>query len=254
MKNTYVIGDIHGNHKALVQCLERVNFNYEEDELISLGDIVDGFPDTYQCVEELLKIKNLVVVRGNHDQWMIDYIEKGEAPNIWINQGGRNTLISYDYAREIPEEHRKFFLNTVIYHVKGDTLFIHGGINSQMPSWKYQVTNQQGITFWDRQMIQRAGEMSLMMYDGKKFKTPENLKGLSTIYVGHTQTIYFSPKYGDITKPFFFQCYEDLDIINMDTGGGDPKGKLSIINLATREVTQSDKNSDLYPNVKLTRG
>ena len=123
-----------------------------------------------------------------------------------------------------------------------------------MPSWEYQIKCHPDITFWNRSMIQKAGEKFLMMYNGEKFKTPDNLKGLSTIYVGHTQTIYFSNKYGDITKPFFFKCYEDLDIINMDTGGGDPKGKLSIINLATQEVIQSDKNNDLYPNVIFTRG
>lgn len=66
-KRVLVIGDIHGGHKALVQCLERSNFDYEKDTLICLGDVVDGWPETPQCIEELLKIKNLKYVMGNHD-------------------------------------------------------------------------------------------------------------------------------------------------------------------------------------------
>lgn len=54
---TFAMGDIHGAHKALVQCLERCNFNNEIDTLIQLGDVADGWSETYECVEELLKIK-----------------------------------------------------------------------------------------------------------------------------------------------------------------------------------------------------
>jgi serine/threonine protein phosphatase 1 len=36
---TLVMGDIHGAHKALVQCLEKSGFNMEHDRLIQLGDI-----------------------------------------------------------------------------------------------------------------------------------------------------------------------------------------------------------------------
>lgn len=34
------MGDIHGAYKALQQCLERSKFNYENDKLIQLGDVV----------------------------------------------------------------------------------------------------------------------------------------------------------------------------------------------------------------------
>lgn len=39
----FVVGDIHGAHKALVQCLERSGFNRDEDFLVSLGDLCDGW-------------------------------------------------------------------------------------------------------------------------------------------------------------------------------------------------------------------
>ena len=58
MKNkTYIIGDIHGVYDKLINCLQQVNFNYESDTLIQLGDVVDRGPDSYLVVEELLKMK-----------------------------------------------------------------------------------------------------------------------------------------------------------------------------------------------------
>ena len=62
---TFVIGDIHGNYRGLMQCLERSNFDYDKDTLISLGDVVDGHSESYEVVEELLKIKNLIAIKGN---------------------------------------------------------------------------------------------------------------------------------------------------------------------------------------------
>jgi len=75
--NKYVIGDIHGNYRALRQCLERVQFNYDKDILISLGDLCDRNTETREVFNELLKIKNFKMVIGNHDQWMIEWSETG---------------------------------------------------------------------------------------------------------------------------------------------------------------------------------
>ena len=36
------MGDIHGNYRGLLQCLEKSNFDYDNDKLIQLGDVVDG--------------------------------------------------------------------------------------------------------------------------------------------------------------------------------------------------------------------
>ena len=61
----YVISDLHGDYKALKEVMK--DFNYEKDELVCIGDIVDGYSQTYECVELLLKVKNCTLVKGNHD-------------------------------------------------------------------------------------------------------------------------------------------------------------------------------------------
>ena len=75
-KKTFVLGDIHGAYKALTQVLDQSRFDYEKDTLISLGDTCDGWPDTRKCFDELLKIKNLVYILGNHDFWALRWMEE----------------------------------------------------------------------------------------------------------------------------------------------------------------------------------
>jgi serine/threonine protein phosphatase 1 len=94
MPKTYVIGDIHGACKALRQCLERSRFDYDNDVLISLGDVCDGWPETRQCIDELMKIKNLVYVFGNHDMWTLEWMQTGDKDEIWLSQGGEAMLVS----------------------------------------------------------------------------------------------------------------------------------------------------------------
>lgn len=71
------VGDIHGNYKALKQCLQRASFNYDKDTLIVLGDVCDGWAYVDKCIDELLKVKNLRYILGNHDQWALEWAING---------------------------------------------------------------------------------------------------------------------------------------------------------------------------------
>ncbi len=54
VKRRFVIGDIHGAHRALLQCFERSGFDRQNDLLICLGDLCDGWPDVDKVFDELL--------------------------------------------------------------------------------------------------------------------------------------------------------------------------------------------------------
>jgi len=218
----FVLGDLHGGYKALKQVLERADF-HADDKLILLGDVVDGWPETAQCVEYLRQLPNLVFVRGNHDQWFLDYINTGEKPRIWVEQGGRATLDSYRTG--IPKSHARFFTASTLFHIEDDCFFVHGGFDPQhMPELQADE-----VLMWDRDLIRRA-------WQAWKLGAPQQFSVFKRVYLGHTSIVRYK-----LTVPTIMG-----NVVGMDTGGG-WEGKLALMNLDTDEYFQSDFVADLYP-------
>ena len=245
---TFAIGDIHGCYKGLLQCLDRSGFDKKNDTLITLGDIVDGWEDVYECVEELLTIPNRIDIIGNHDNWLTDFIKYGLHPDRW-QQGGLSTLNSYckHYEKlhnmsvgyltkllntDIPETHRNFFLKQKLYHLDhNNRLYVHGGFDRKQYIDYLTATNPQDF-YWNRKLWDSAQTCS----EGVKLKTNDDFK---EIFIGHTATNY---KYKDL-KPV-----NSGGVWNIDQGAGWSDGKLTIMNVETKEFWQSDNTSDLYKN------
>ena len=238
MKRILAIGDIHGAFRALKQCLECSKFDYEKDTLITIGDIVDGWGETYECVEELLKIKNRIDIKGNHDDWFQTYFETGIHPTEW-RQGGEPTRTSYlksvgkDVLNpgDIPETHKKFFTSQIYYYIyKGEICFTHGGFDRDHP-----IDIKQPYTLmWDRDLWEKAKCVS----KGGKLSTVDNFK---RIFIGHTQC-------KNMKNPEGFPLTMG-GVTNLDTGGG-WDGKLTIMDVNTDEYWQSDLVKKLYPEEK----
>ena len=66
---TLVIGDIHGGLRALKQLLETLDLQ-ASDQLIFLGDYVDGWSEAAQVIDFLINLQDqysCVFIKGNHD-------------------------------------------------------------------------------------------------------------------------------------------------------------------------------------------
>jgi serine/threonine protein phosphatase 1 len=251
LRKRFLIGDLHGSYLALVQVLERCGFDYENDELITIGDIVDGWQDSFMVVEELLKIKNRIDIMGNHDNWFRVFIESGIHGVRW-GQGGLSTAKSYAKAAgfelmverkvlndevgyllnlnsgDIPESHKTFFKRQHHYYKdEQNNLFIHGGFNRYT---KLRETLAYSM-MWDRHLWRAAMESA-------SFDRPLSfIEEFNQIFIGHTATTAWGTD-----KPM--HC----DIVwNVDTGAGGG-GKLTIMNIDTNEYFQSDLVKTLYPN------
>jgi len=226
--NLFVIGDIHARIDALLECLEYSKFDKEVDTLIVLGDVVDGGYHSKECVDELLTIKNLITIKGNHDDFFIKHMNEGWSENLWLHQGGVNTIESYggkaylkgaiyepgNVYKEVvvPVTHQEFFNNMVMYHIHNGDLFIHGGFISNLGLEKTPDKDK----MWDRTLIDYAREGPIPNFN--------------RVFVGHTTT----QTYGNATIPLKFN-----NLWMMDTGAG-WSGKLTILNVDTEEYWQSD--------------
>lgn len=246
---TFTTADPHGANKALVQVLERAEFDYEKDRLICLGDVCDGWSEVKETFETLLKIKKLVYVIGNHDKWFMDWIESNgsKVPHIWTSQGGIKTLESFNYhpgnvSDDIIE---LLFSKAVYYYVRKNKLFVHGGYNWHISIEEEIIAN---VT-WDRHMFQTALQWQrfneVLLTRGNPDVVLHKFPKYDEIYIGHTTTgaaRYFNNKYENTDKPIFA-----TNLIAMDTGAG-YEGKLTLMNVDTKEYFQSDLVKTLYPN------
>ena len=246
----FCVGDIHGGYLALKQVLEAVNFDYENDKLIALGDVTDGWPEVAESIEELLKIKNLVYLKGNHDEWTERFLEwtidhgiKMSSPNrVWFNQGGKATYQSYYYDdgknMHLLQKHLEFLRNAKLYYVDEENrIFMHAGFNPRVPLEEQyhldvgQKPGENAVFYWDRQFWGH-------MIDRKNFGgVEEEWEQYKEIYIGHTPTI----NYEDDGMPMNIG-----NVWNMDTGAT-YDGRLTLMNIDTKEIVQSDPVYMLYP-------
>lgn len=248
---TFVTADLHGGHKALLQVFEKVNFDYKQDKLICLGDTCDGWSQVKETFEELLKIKNLVYIMGNHDQWFFEWIKSDgmKVPQIWTNQGGIKTLESFNYHPDnVSDDIKELLFNKARYfHIENKKLFIHGGYN-----WHKSIEEEQEENMiWDRHMFKTALEWHAFNKTINGRHTPKStlnsFKDYDEIYIGHTSVelaSYFNYKYQKDTLPLFL-----CNLIAMDTGAG-WSGKLTLLDINTKEYVQSDYVAELYPEEK----
>ena len=227
---TYVIGDIHGSYKALLQCFERSGFNYSKDRLIVLGDVCDGSPEVKQSIDELLKIKHCLCIIGNHDQWALKWATAGWKDTMWLSQGGKATIDSYT-GQSMPQRHIDFLKAASFYFEYNGRMYVHGGFDPEKP-----ISAQDNEQFvWNRSLIDQALKVNAI-------NPNYQLSEYKEIYVGHTPTTKL-----DSTKPLKL-----CNVWDMDTGAG-WGGKLSIMDVDSKQYWQSDLTSELYPNAVLRR-
>jgi serine/threonine protein phosphatase 1 len=221
---TFVLGDIHGALLALRQVLDRTGFQNGTDRIIFIGDICDGWPDTPGCIEHLHSLDNVIHIMGNHDRWMIDFLtgERSHDQNypFWLHHGGVQTKRSYTGRPELIEKHVKLLSEKCITHyIMSDVLFVHGGYIPWVPFEE----NTEETFLWDRSLW---SNLKRGIYTGAK--------GFREVYIGHTPVL---PE----TLP------QNIgNVWNVDTGAA-YTGTLTMMDIETKEVFQSDPVPGLYP-------
>lgn len=249
---TFVLGDIHGAAKALDQCLDRSGINPDLDVLVQLGDVTDGYPDVFESVETLLRFKTLVAIKGNHDDWFLEFINTGLHPEGW-RQGGVGTLISYlshasikpvvytkaddGYRSEllssdIPVSHQRFFMRQQLFHIdEMRRCFVHAGFRPHLTMDRQHRKD----FFWDRSLWGNAFQKKISSHRPGEPDTPRIVPDFAEVYLGHTPTTNWGTD-----RPL-----NAFNIWNLDTGAGHI-GRLTIMDVDTKKFWQSDPLSTLY--------
>lgn len=237
---TLVIGDIHSGLRALEQLLAKASVT-PEDKLIFLGDYVDGWSTAVETINfllELQKTHDCIFIRGNHDELCYDWLSTRVDNAIWMQHGGKATRASYEKAdTETINIHMYFYENLENYYLDAENrLFLHAGF-----------TNLKGIEheyfpttfYWDRTLWELAQSLNPDLAE-RDSKYPSRLTHYREIYIGHT------PVSKTLSNVMPMRA---ANVWNIDTGAAF-KGPLSMLDVDSKEVWQSEPVHELYTNEK----
>jgi serine/threonine protein phosphatase 1 len=156
----YAIGDVHGRNDLLETLLERVREHaaahpISRPLLVFVGDYVDRGPSSRQVLDRLMlcsSSQEAVILRGNHEQYLLDFLDNPASLSDWLRCGGLETLRSFELhpdnfldptARELlamslslamhRNGHLGFLRSLRSSFVCGDFFFAHAGVRPGVP-------------------------------------------------------------------------------------------------------------------------
>ena len=234
---TLVIGDIHSGLKGLKQLLERGKVT-PKDQLIFLGDYVDGWSQAVDTVNFLIGLRNThncTFIRGNHDELCLEWLRDGKDNPLWLQHGGGATLASYGKAdKATKKSHILFYQSLENYYLDAkNRLFLHAGFTN-LKGVEHEYFKQ--TFYWDRTLWELARSLNPNL-EKTDAHYPKRLAQYKEVFIGHTP----------ISKTGPAEPRQAANIWNVDTGAAF-KGALSMLDVDTKEVWQSEPLHTLYPN------
>lgn len=214
------VGDIHGHFEKFRSAYDRVKFDGAEELLIFLGDYIDRGPSVRRTLEFVMKLaeeKNVVLLRGNHEQMMLDYFFGGATGECWLMNGGRDTMAELlAWEKESPGAAGRVlsFLQRLplSYTVEQDGeryFFAHAGVRPGVALEKQRPHD----LLWIREEFY------------------QHYAGSATVVAGHTPTLFLA----EGGKPLLLPS----KIILADTGSYFPEGHISIVDVLSQRFWQS---------------
>ena len=139
----YAVSDIHGYMNRFFDVLKVANFDWDNDELYVLGDVIDRGPHSaemlYWCVETASNLDNIHFLLGNHEdmaQIPLSIVQDDHdvsayfANSAWEWNGGRRTLDDCRefYGSEWCHKAANWIQELPMYYIVGDKLLVHAGL------------------------------------------------------------------------------------------------------------------------------
>lgn len=149
-RRTLVIGDVHGCLAELRELLERANLS-EQDEIISVGDLVGKGPDSLGVLRWARSTPNLRCVQGNHEARLLQAWRAGKVPREKASDAE-----TYRQLGNAFDESMRFVNDWPHYLNEPGLLVVHAGLDPAVPLLERQSpddllnirTLRDGITPW----------------------------------------------------------------------------------------------------------
>lgn len=199
---------------------------------------MDGWSESAETIRFLIQFSKqheCIFIRGNHDELLYNYLDSGKSNEIWLQHGGTGTVENYkNISKKEKKEHLQFLKNLTNYHIDSkNRLFVHAGFFSMHgPQYEYFPS----LVYWDRTLWEMVCSMDHSLSEDDP-QYPDRLKHFNEIFIGHTPVTRLG---SDVPVNF-------ANVWNVDTGAGF-KGKITLMDVDSKEIWQSDPVYQLYPD------
>lgn len=180
----WAVGDIHGCYNLLMNRLNEIGFDFENDLLVAVGDLVDRGTQNIECIE-LLSKPWFTSVRGNHEDLCIGGLHNESYKRCHVANGGEwfymlDGQAMYNIAKTFAE------LPVVleISHNGKKFGFVHGHIEQNNWDEFKETFTQEPTAFRDPSELAMWGRDRLD--EDKKQYT--YVTGVHAVIMGHTVT------------------------------------------------------------------
>ena len=99
----YCVGDIHGRDDLLRELAERIGVDlktrsFDHAVTVFLGDYIDRGNGSMRVIEQLASAQwptSIIALAGNHEDFLMAFLDDAAVLDFWRGQGGLETLHSY---------------------------------------------------------------------------------------------------------------------------------------------------------------
>lgn len=178
-----IVGDIHGHFTKLVEHLDRINFDYINDRLFSVGDLVDRGPESHQVLEWLAR-PWFHAVQGNHEDMAVAF-DSGEIDlGLYAANGGAWNIANDQVTRrDISLAFAALPVAIELETKNGLVGIVHA--DCPAPSWQQFTGSLESalISNYERKQLIDMAQWSRNRCD---YMMADGVAGVRAVVVGHT--------------------------------------------------------------------
>lgn len=146
---TFAIADLHGRFDLLEAALAAIEAAADGGTVVFTGDYVDRGPESNRIVHRLMRGPDRpgwtwICLKGNHEAMMVSGLRGLSLKQLWLANGGVETLASYPEG--VPQAHIDWLDALPLIHCDRHRIFVHAGVDENLPLAK----QSEAIMLWMR--------------------------------------------------------------------------------------------------------